>query len=91
MKNIFLLLILLTAYNLSHSKKTDYDYLIEWGKNNSVFISDKIKINYTNENTKNFYVKETIEPNEIIISIPENLLLNINSALKLSSNKFQKQ
>ena len=91
MKNIFLLLILLTAYNLSHSKKTDYGYLIEWGKNNSVFISDKIKINYTNENTKNFYVKETIEPNEIIISIPENLLLNINSALKLSSNKFQKQ
>ena len=91
MKNIFLLLILLTAYNLSHSKKTDYDYLIEWGKNNSVFISDKIKINYTNENTKNFYVKETIEPNEIIISIPENLLLNINSALKLSSNKFRKQ
>ena len=91
MKNIFLLLILLTAYNLSHSKKTDYDYLIEWGKNNSVFISDKIKINYTNENTKNFYVKETIEPNEIIISIPEHLLLNINSALKLSSNKFQKQ
>ena len=91
MKNIFLLLLLLTAYNLSHSKKTDYDYLIEWGKNNSVFISDKIKINYTNENTKNFYVKETIEPNEIIISIPENLLLNINSALKLSSNKFQKQ
>ena len=91
MKKIFLLLILLTTYNLSHSKKTDYDYLIEWGKNNSVFISDKIKINYTNENTKNFYVKETIEPNEIIISIPENLLLNINSALKLSSNKFQKQ
>jgi len=91
MKKIFLFLILLTAYNLSHSKKTDYDYLIEWGKNNSVFISDKIKINYTNENTKNFYVKETIEPNEIIISIPENLLLNINSALKLSSNKFQKQ
>ena len=91
MKKIFHFLILLTAYNLSHSKKTDYDYLIEWGKNNSVFISDKIKINYTNENTKNFYVKETIEPNEIIISIPENLLLNINSALKLSSNKFQKQ
>ena len=91
MKNIFLLLILLTAYNLSYSKKTDYDYFIEWGKNNSVFISDKIKINFTNENTKNFYVKETIEPNEIIISIPENLLLNINSALKLSSNKFQKQ
>ena len=91
MKKILILLILLNTYNLSHSKKTDYDYLIEWGKNNSVFISDKIKINFTNENTKNFYVKETIEPNEIIISIPENLLLNINSALKLSSNKFQKQ
>ena len=91
MKKIFFLLILLTLYNLSHCKKTNYDYLLEWGKNNSVYISKKIKINFTNENTKNFYVKKTIEPNEILISIPEKLLLNINSALKLSSTKLQKQ
>ena len=57
-KIFFFLLILLTLYNLSQCKKTNYDYLIEWGKNNSVYISNKIRINYTNENTKNFNVKK---------------------------------
>ena len=91
MKNIFFLLILLTINNLDYSKKTNGDILIEWGKNNSVYISNKIKLNYTNENTKNFYVKKKIEVNEILISIPQNLLLNIDSALKLSSSKIKKQ
>ena len=92
MKNIFFLLILLlTIFNFTHSKKTNYDSLLEWGKNNSVYISNKIKINYTNENTKNFYVKKNINPGEILISVPQNLLLNINSALKLSSSKIKKQ
>ena len=91
MKNIFFLLILLTINNLDYSKKTNGDILIEWGRNNSVYISNKIKLNYTNENTKNFYVKKKIEVNEILISIPQNLLLNIDSALKLSSSKIKKQ
>ena len=91
MKNIFFLLILLTINNLDYSKKTNGDILIEWGKNNSVYISNKIKLNYTNENTKNFYVKKKIDVNEILISIPQNLLLNIDSALKLSSSKIKKQ
>ena len=91
MKNIFFLLTLLTINNLDYSKKTNGDILIEWGKNNSVYISNKIKLNYTNENTKNFYVKKKIEVNEILISIPQNLLLNIDSALKLSSSKIKKQ
>ena len=91
MKKIFFLLILLTINNLDYSKKTNGDILIEWGKNNSVYISNKIKLNYTNENTKNFYVKKKIDVNEILISIPQNLLLNIDSALKLSSSKIKKQ
>ena len=91
MKNIFFLLILLTINNLDYSKKTNGDILIEWGKNNSVYISNKIKLNYTNENTKNFYVKKKIDVNEILISIPQSLLLNIDSALKLSSSKIKKQ
>ena len=91
-KNFFILLLsLLTTFNLSLSGKTKYDYLLEWGKNNSVYISKKIRVNYTNENTKNFYVKKKINPGEILISIPQSLLLNINSALKLSSTKIQKQ
>ena len=91
MKKIFCFLILLILYNYIQSEKTKYDYLIEWGKNNSVYISNKIEINYTNENTKNFYVTNKINPEEIIISIPQKLLLNIDSALKLSSSKIKKQ
>ena len=91
MKKIFCFLILLILYNYIQSEKTKYDYLIEWGKNNSVYISNKIEINYTNENTKNFYVTDMIKPEEIIISIPQKLLLNIDSALKLSSSKIKKQ
>ena len=91
MKNIFFLLILLTINNLDYSKKTNGDILIEWGRNNSVYISNKIKLNYTNENTKNFYVKKKINVNEILISVPQNLFLNIDSALRLSSSKTKKQ
>ena len=48
-------------------------------------------INYTNENNKNFYVKKKINPDEIIISIPKDILLNIDSALKLSPSSVKKQ
>ena len=89
MRKIFCFLILLIIYNYIQTEKTKYDYLIEWGKNNSVYISNKIEINYTNENTKNFYVTNMIKPEEIIISIPQKLLLNIDSALKLSSSKIK--
>ena len=90
MKNYFFSLIsLLTIYNIAKSEKTNYDYLLEWAKNNSIYISNKIGINYTNENTKNFYVKKMIDPGEILLSIPHNLLLNIQSALKLSSSKIK--
>ena len=79
------------SINFSDNKKTDYDYLLEWGKNHSVYISNKLGINYTNENNKNFYVKKKINPDEIIISIPKDILLNIDSALKLSPSSVKKQ
>ena len=50
MKNFVNLLIISFVILISHinSKTTkDYDLLLEWGKNHSVFISDKIGINYT--------------------------------------------
>ena len=92
MKNhFFFFFLFLTIYNFSDNKKTDYDYLLEWGKNHSVYISNKLGINYTNENNKNFYVKKKINPDEIIISIPKDILLNIDSALKLSPSSVKKQ
>ena len=92
MKNIIsLILVIIITDILTTQKKNDYDLLLEWGKNNSVFISDKIAMNYTNENIKNYYVKKKINKGDIIMSIPRNILLNIDSALKLSGPKIKKQ
>jgi hypothetical protein len=87
---IALVLVIIISDRLTQ-KKNDYALLLEWGKNNSVFISDKIAMNYTNENIKNYYVKKKIKKNETIISIPRKILLNIDSALNLSNPKIKKQ
>ena len=91
-KNIhFLIIIIIISHVFTTSKKNDYDLLLEWGKNNSIYISDKIAMNYTDENNKNYYVKKAINKDEIILSIPRKLLLNIESALKLLGPKTKKQ
>ena len=93
MKNILfsLIIIIITSHIFTTSKKNDYDLLLEWGTNNSIYISDKIAMNYTNENNKNYYVKKKINKDEIIISIPKKLLLNIESVLNLLGPKTKKQ
>ena len=51
--------LLIIGINYS-SQKTDYDLLLEWGKNNSVEISEKIYVEYINENNKTYYAKDKI-------------------------------
>ena len=58
------LIIVLSLFNMIYNKSEDYEHLLEWGKSHSVFISDKIAMNYTSENIKNFYVTQEIEKNE---------------------------
>ena len=93
MKNFVNLLIIsfvILFSNINSKTTKDYDLLLEWGKNHSVFISDKIGINYTSENLKNFYVKEDIDKSETIMIIPKELILNIKSALNLYGTKTKK-
>ena len=87
---LFLFYFIISFY-LIQSYKDDYDLLYEWGKNNSVFISPKISMNYTNSNTKNFYVNKKIKSGEIIISIPKNAILDIDTALKYSDSNIKTQ
>jgi len=91
-KPFYLLIITLIILLADISSKTtrDSDLLLEWGKNHSVFISDKIGINYTSENLKNFYVKEEIDKNEAIMIIPPELILNLETALNLYGPKTKK-
>ena len=69
------------------SGKSDYDLLLEWGLNNSVEISDKIYIEYINENNKTVYTKNKIFKDDEILTIPKTLILNIETALELYGKK----
>ena len=71
-------------------QKNDYELLLEWGKNNSLEISDKLQMNYISENNKTFYTKEKILKNEILLKIPKSITLNIENALNLYGKKFKK-
>ena len=91
MKSLLLsLIIVVTIINNINTKSEDYDHLLEWGKSHNVFISDKLAMNYTSENIKNFYAKVEIEKNETIMIIPKELVLNIETALKLFGTKTNK-
>ena len=89
MTNKFIIYFLINILPILLFVKNEYDLLYEWGQNNSVYISDKIGINYTNNNIKNYYVKDHIFSGETIMSIPKKVLLNINSALKLCNTKLR--
>lgn len=79
------------SHILTISKKNDYELLLDWGKNNSIYISDKISMNYTNENNKYYYVKKKINKDEIIMSVPNDIALTLNSSLNLLGRKTRKQ
>ena len=82
-----LLILLLISLTI---QKNDYDLLLEWGKNHSLEISNKLEMKYISENNKTFIVKDKILKNEIILSIPNSILLNIENSLKLYGKKAQK-
>ena len=88
---LFPLLLSILILKTSMQKNNDYKLLYEWGKNNSLFISDKIAMNYTNENNKNFYIKNSINASEVIMKIPKKIFLGIKNGLKLSGSKAKKQ
>ena len=71
-------------------QKNDYDLLLEWGKNNSLEISDKIEMKYISENNKTFLSKEKINENEIILNIPNSISLSVENAIKFYGKKAKK-
>ena len=79
----FIFIILISVY----LSKTPYDDLLSWGKNNSLFISDKLGMRYINENNKSYYALDDIPENTLIMNIPYELMLNSAGALKLLENK----
>ena len=84
------LFLFIVIFNLINSKN-NYDYLLEWGKNNSLFISDKLEMKYSSENNKTYYAKDDIPENTLIMNIPFKIMLNIDNALELLNNKKLKK
>ena len=60
-----------------------YDDLIKWGLNNSLNISMPLKFNKKNR----FVAEKFITIDDIIMDIPPNVMLNINSSLSLLKSK----
>ena len=89
-KNKILCYILILISFSIQNDNNDYELLLEWAKNNSLIISDKIKMNYISENNKTFYPKEKILKNEILLKIPHSIILNIENALSLYGHKAKK-
>jgi hypothetical protein len=85
MNNLFYL-ILICIFGLFKGKNP-YDYLLEWGLNNSLYISDKLEMRYKSENNKIYYANEEIPAKSIIMNIPFEIMLNIKNALKLLNSK----
>ena len=84
MNDLFIIIICFIA---SLNGKNNYDYLLEWGLNNSLMISNKIEMKYENENNKSYYAKDEIDENTLIMNIPFEIMLNIDNSLKLLNNK----
>jgi len=85
-----ILFLIIVIFNFINSKN-NYDYLLEWGKNNSLFISDKLEMKYSSENNKTYYAKDDIPEKTLIMNIPFKIMLNIDNALELLNNKKLKK
>jgi hypothetical protein len=84
MKKILILLINIIVYIKT---KNAYDKLLEWGKNNSLFISDKLEMRYISENNRAYYAKDDIPENTLLMTIPFKLMLNLKNAFELLNSK----
>ena len=81
------LLFLLICILFSIQTKNAYDYLLEWGKNNSLMISDKLRMKFISENDKRYYADDDIPKDTLLMSIPQKIMLNLDNALELLNSK----
>ena len=82
-RKLFLIICILNSFN----SKNNYDYLLEWGKNNSLFISDKLSMKYIDEDNKSYYANDNIPENTLIMNIPFKIMLTVKNALDLLNSK----
>ena len=102
--NILIFFLFLSIISFSISEKNeikkpkkekdsiDYYHLLQWATNNGLNITEKIKLEIdSKKKSKKYIAKNLIPEEELIMDIPYEIMLNIDSALKLlNSKKFTK-
>lgn len=79
-----LTIVLIAVINCALSTKPINDLMNQyetWGKQHGVSISNKLQITAKSLNDKSFQVLRDIEPNQMLLSIPQALLLSVTKSL----------
>ena len=64
-----------------------YTNVLKWATSKHLFISPLITMNFLSVNNRSFIANDNIPVNTTILSIPNELFLNINTVLQLCNNK----
>ena len=67
----------------------DYNKLLEWGIKNKLILSSSIQLSLGEE--VKFISKNNIKPNELLLTIPYNIMFTVEKALKLIKSKQLKK
>lgn len=89
---IILFIFVFSKYDYKDTESSDpgYEELLKWGLKNNLNITKKIKF-VKDKNTREYITKELIPEGEIILDIPPECMMNINSSLALlNSKKYRK-
>jgi hypothetical protein len=66
-----------------------YTSILKWATSKNLFISPLLTMNFHSVNNRSFIANDNIPFNTTILSIPNELFLNINTTLKLCNNKHK--
>lgn len=92
-KQYLIMIFLITLFHISLSSKEISDILQkykDWGKENGVFISNKLQIKAKSLNDKSLKVIEDIKLKEKLLSIPVSLILSVDKSLSFSDENIYK-
>ena len=88
---IILIILFIFVYNKNDYKEPEisdpgYEQLLQWGLDNSLNITDKIRF-IKDRDTRQYVAKDLIPEEEVIIDIPPECMMNINKTLHLLNLK----
>ena len=89
MKKLIILINFLVLFLLLKCEQNIYENnaIIEWGLNNSLYLSSYIELSKLGKNKIKFIAKIDIPKNKNLLTIPYNLMFNVNKVIELINSK----